>query len=101
MEILPPSFTGDPNSARCDEIVFRNSFFCMNAALLYHKLGLEKHITCRHTYSADYIIAVAEEKRAVWAEAKGKPVKSRRDQIGEFMHRRTVRWQAERMAQNM
>ena len=39
MEIIPPSFTGDPNSARCEESCFQTGFICMNAALAYDRLG--------------------------------------------------------------
>jgi len=51
--------------------------------------------------NGDYLLALAEEKRAAADEAKGKPVKPRRDRVGEYMYRRTVRWGRDRQAQNM
>lgn len=98
---MPPSFTGDPNSARSDETAFRFPWMCMNAALLYDRFGLNKTLTFGPSVNGDYLLALAEEKRAASDEAKGKPVKHRRDKLGEFLHRRTVRWQKERMVQNM
>jgi|AntAceMinimDraft_1070359.scaffolds.fasta_scaffold181588_1 hypothetical protein len=44
MEIIPPSFTGDPNSARCPEECFRLGMYGLNAALWYDKLGFRRII---------------------------------------------------------
>ena len=33
MEIVPPSFTGDQNSARCNENSFKYAFYAVNAAV--------------------------------------------------------------------
>jgi|TARA_B110000977_G_scaffold164056_1_gene210295 hypothetical protein len=101
MEIMPPSFTGDPNSARSDETAFRFPFLCMNAALLYNRMGLHNVLTFGPSVNGDYLLALAEEKRATSEEAKGKPAYHRKDKLGGFLHRRTVRWQKERMIQNM
>jgi hypothetical protein len=101
MEIMPPSFTGDPNSARSDESAFKFPWMCMNAALLYNRFGFHNHLSFGPSVNGDYMLAMAEEKRAAADEAKGKPVKPRRDKVGEYMYRRTMRWQRDRQAQNM
>ena len=73
----------------------------MNAALLYNRCGFHNHLSFGPSVNGDYLLAMAEEKRAAADEAKGKPVKPRRDQVGEYMYRRTMRWQRDRQAQNM
>ncbi len=74
---------------------------CMNAALLYNRMGLHNVLTFGPSVNGDYLLALAEEKRATSEEAKGKPAYHRKDKLGGFLHRRTVRWQKERMIQNM
>jgi hypothetical protein len=43
MEIIPPSFTGDPNHARCDEMNFRFLFTAFNAVTVYERFGFQKN----------------------------------------------------------
>ena len=64
MEIMPPSFTGDPNSARSDESAFKFPWMCMNAALLYNRFGFHNHLSFGPSVNGDYLLAMAEEKRA-------------------------------------
>mmetsp|Transcript_7259 Transcript_7259/g.11413 ORF Transcript_7259/g.11413 Transcript_7259/m.11413 type:complete len:102 (+) Transcript_7259:217-522(+) len=101
MEIIPPSFTGDPNSARCPEECFRLGMYGLNAALWYDKLGFRRIIDVGSRFNSDHMLAAAEEHRARRDEAAGRVVKSRRDQIGEFRYRRWARWRKERNMHNM
>lgn len=50
MEIIPPSFTGDPNSARSSEEGFRHMFYCFNGALLYERCGLRNLLDFRPVF---------------------------------------------------
>ena len=64
MEILPPSYTGDPNAARCSESAFKYGFFCFNAAIAYDRIGLKHVMSVGHAFSGDYLVALSEEVRA-------------------------------------
>ena len=64
MEIVPPSYTGDPNAARCSESAFKYGFYCFNAAVAYDRIGMREFLNFGHAFSGDYLVAVAEEVRA-------------------------------------
>ena len=49
MEIIPPSFTGDPNSARCHESAFTAGFICMNAGVIYERMGFKNLLSFGYT----------------------------------------------------
>ena len=61
MEILPPSYTGDPNAARCSESAFKYGFFCFNAAIAYDRIGLKHVMSVGHAFSGDYLVALSED----------------------------------------
>jgi hypothetical protein len=103
MEIVPPSFTGDPNSARCSENSFKYAFYAMNAAVLIERFGFGT-ANVGFTHSADTYIALAEEQRARRTEASGKTVTHRRHKngkFGELQHRMAARWKREHLKNNM
>ena len=100
MEIMPPSFTGDENAARCDESAFKFTWMVGNAAVLYDRLGFRNILNFGFSYQGDYLLALAEERaprdrrRAVRSQSR------RRDVVGEYMYKRTARWKNMRIAQN-
>jgi hypothetical protein len=100
MEIVPPSFTGDENAARCDESAFKYTWMVGNAAVLYDRLGFRNILNFGFSYQGDYLLALAEERRAARQEASGKIAKHRKEVVGEYGYKRTARWKHMRIAQN-
>ena len=87
---MSPSFTGDENAARCDESAFKYTWMVGNAAVLYDRLGFRNILNFGFSYQGDYLLALAEERRAARQEASGKIAKHRKDA------RRRVRVQEDR-----
>ena len=101
MEIVPPSYTGDPNAARCSESAFKYGFYCFNAAVAYDRIGMKEFLNFGHAFSGDYLVAVAEEVRARRDVANGVEPKSKRERLGEYAYRRWARWRKKRMVNKL
>ena len=101
MEIVPPSYTGDPNAARCSESAFKYGFYCFNAAVAYDRIGMKNLMDFGHAFSGDTLIAIAEEVRARRDVANGVAPKSKRERRGEYAYRRWARWRKKRMVNKL
>ena len=101
MEILPPSYTGDPNAARCSESAFKYGFFCFNAAIAYDRIGLKHVMSVGHAFSGDYLVALSEEVRARRDVARGVEPKSKRERLGGYAYQRWARWRKKRMVNKL
>ena len=101
MEILPPSYTGDPNAARCSESAFKYGFFCFNAAIANDRIGLKHVMSVGHAFSGDYLVALSEEVRARRDVARGVEPKSKRERLGEYAYQRWARWRKKRMVNKL
>ena len=83
-EFAPPSYTGDPNSARCDTRVFEGLFKMYNIALSVHWTGLTRlGFKFKPTYNGELLLAVAEENANKRRQREGKPRQTRRQLMGK------------------
>jgi hypothetical protein len=62
-EFAPPSYTGDPNAARCHEDYFRLGFWGLQCALAWNAIGASRAITAMPGICGDTALALSQEAR--------------------------------------
>jgi len=70
-EFAPPSYTGDPNMARCGEDYFKLGFWGLQIALVVNALGGARVARFAPGTSGDTALALSEEVRNRAREARG------------------------------
>jgi len=70
-EFAPPSYTGDPNAARCQEEFFKLGFWSLQIALAWNACGLQRVGKTTPAMNADTVLMLSEEARNRARERKG------------------------------
>ena len=100
-EFMPPSYTGDPNSARCEQECFTLGFISLNAAVLLKCLGLSRLLLdARPRMNGDLALAMSEEADNKNRRKKGLPEINRREKLGATQFMWQQRWQEYYRARN-
>ena len=100
-EFTPPSYSGDPNSARCEQECFTLGFISLNAAVLMKCLGGSRVLLdARPRMNGDLAWAMAEEADNKKRRKKGLPEINRREKLGATQFMWQQRWQEYYRARN-
>jgi hypothetical protein len=100
-EFTPPSYSGDPNSARCEQECFTLGFISLNAAVLMKCLGGSRLLLdARPRMNGDLALAMAEEADNKKRRKKGLPEINRREKLGATQFMWQQRWQEYYRARN-
>jgi hypothetical protein len=71
-EFAPPSYTGDPNSARCQEDYFKLGFWGLQIALAWNAVGMSRVARMAPGVNGDTALMLSEEAANRRREARGK-----------------------------
>ena len=100
-EFTPPAYTGDPNSARCEQECFTLGFISLNAAVLLKCLGGSRLLLdVRPRMNGDLALAMSEEADNKKRRQKGLPEINRREKLGATQFMWQQRWQEYYRARN-
>ena len=100
-EFTPPSYSGDPNSARCEQECLTLGFISLNAAVLMKCLGGSRLLLdARPRMNGDLALAMAEEADNKKRRKKGLPEINRREKLGATQFMWQQRWQEYYRARN-
>ena len=100
-EFTPPAYTGDPNSARCEQECFTLGFISLNAAVLLKCLGGSRLLLdARPRMNGDLALAMSEEADNKKRRQKGLPEINRREKLGATQFMWQQRWQEYYRARN-
>ena len=100
-EFTPPSYTGDPNSARCEQECFTLGFISLNASVLLKCLGGSRLLLdARPRMNGDLALAMSEEADNKKRRQKGLPEINRREKLGATQFMWQQRWQEYYRARN-
>ena len=100
-EFTPPSYSGDTNSARCEQECFTLGFISLNAAVLMKCLGGSRLLLdARPRMNGDLALAMAEEADNKKRRKKGLPEINRREKLGATQFMWQQRWQENYRARN-